>query len=679
MNVTHGMVRIVAVSPEVSVANPIKNAEEHLNILRMLESVEQPDVVVFPELSLSGYTCADLFGQETLLEACDNALAEICNNAPQNTLIVVGLPVRVENSLYNCAAVINNGDILGIVPKTFIPTYREFYERRWFSCGELPFKNNLKFVEAAGRSTNFGTSQLFRCDKAVIGVEICEDLWGPIAPSALQALAGANILLNLSASNEVIGKAEFRRQLVASQSARCVAAYLYASSGPSESTADVVFGGHCLIAENGALVKESERVGDEKNMFGSRLSQWIVADIDVQQLMHDRRVTNSYGDSANSLKLNFHTNEFEVLFGSNKDCSHREINLMPFVPSSEAELSKRCAEVFGIQANGLATRMQQLLRDQHRPDVYIGVSGGLDSTLALLAAVQSFGMLGLSMRKIHGLTMPGFGTTAGTKSNAIDLMTAVGIDQETIDIRPACLQVFKSMKHKPFGIDIDTLDVDGLVEALSNMTDEQRAKGDLVFENVQARQRTMFLMSKGFVLGTGDLSEIYLGWCTYNGDHMSMYNVNASVPKTLMKSLIEYLIKQKIWDQSVRTVLNRIVNTEISPELLPPSKDGKIVQSTQGVLGPYVLHDFFMWAIVRHGFSPEKILYLLKGVKTRYSSELVRKTLITNVKRFFSQQFKRECVPNGPKVGTVSLSPRGDWRQAPDADPSIWLQQLEQH
>ena len=675
MKQEYEIVRIAAVSPETHVGNPDANAKEHLRILSALE-FENVDIALFPELSLSGYTCGDLFGQQILLESCESALFKMVNHEsfPKQMLIVIGMPIRFNNNLYNCAVVINKRKILGVIPKMFIPNYKEFYEQRWFASGDFGPSKPLPALNNAP----FGPNQLFFCQNIKVGIEICEDLWVPISPSSLQSIAGANVLLNLSASNETIGKARYRKQLVASQSGKCVAAYVYASAGPTESTTDLVFGGHCLIAENGDIVAESERVGDD-NMFGRPETPYIISDIDIEQIMHDRQTTNSYGN------FSVHNLEFkETSFGLNlhhqDDELYRKIDGMPFVPKNKTEKKHRCAEIFGIQCNALAQRIF-MLGDE--PKVYIGVSGGLDSTLALMTAVQTFDMFDLPRENINGLTMPGFGTTEKTKNNAQALMDNLGISSETIDIRLACLQAFRDIKHKPFGIELQSdTHVENFCKKLSELSPETKAKGDLDFENVQARMRTMILMSKGFVLGTGDLSEAYLGWCTYNGDHMSMYNVNCSVPKTLVKSIVEHVADSRLFSKKTSKILKKIAATEISPELLPPNKDGEIEQSTEDTLGPYILHDFFMYNFIRFGFSPKKMLFLLEhadfgDIPLGYSDELIKKTLKTNLTRFFRNQFKRSCVPDGPKVGTVSLSPRGDWRMPSDADPSIWLKELE--
>jgi NAD+ synthase (glutamine-hydrolysing) len=487
----------------------------------------------------------------------------------------------------------------------------------------------------------------------------------PIPPSSAQAIAGANLLLNLSASNETIGKSRYRTDLVVGQSGRCIAAYAYSSSGPTESTTDLVFGGHCLIAENGLLLKESSRVGDGGPI--DRGTRYITADVDVQRLQTDRRSTTSFDDCAKYL-----TSRRAVRFPSRPtmDGLKRVVVGTPFVPRANAELDRRCAEIFGIQCAGLAKRIEQLPPTSR---LNIGISGGLDSTLSLLVAVKTCDLLGSPRSRIDGLTMPGFGTTQRTRRNALDLMDHLGVSSETIDISPLALETFKELHHAPFGIDCSRLDVDAFKAALAQVPRERRH--DLTFENVQARLRTFLLMSRGFVIGTGDLSEMALGWSTYNGDHMSMYNPNASIPKTLVKFLVEYVAMHEFEAGPVRDTLLSIVATTISPELLPMAASGEIEQSTEETIGAYELHDFFLFNTVRCGFAPEKILFLADHATfTRsYDRETLERTLLTFYRRFFSQQFKRSCLPDGPKVGTVSLSPRGDWRMPSDADAGAWL------
>jgi NAD+ synthase (glutamine-hydrolysing) len=677
----YGFARVTVCSPVVTVGNPKANCDA---AIAALDAAKDSDVVVFPELHMSGYTCGDLFRSETLLKAVlDQTLRLALSCQHRNQLVVVGAPVAVGGELFNCAVAINGTKFIGIVPKTNIPNYGEFEESRWFRSGRGVTGREIKFLSSTVR---FGTDLLFQWrvndTSLVVGVEVCEDLWMPIPPSSHQALAGANLLVNLSASNETVGKCEYRVDLVRGQSGRCIAAYAYASAGPSESTTDLVFGGHCLIAENGSLVAESMRVGspDEPMGLGQKL---VTADVDIERVQNERRTTTSFGDASRE------DHRFRVVsFQGQGGCGGkllRRVNGRPFVPSAPATLDARCAEVFGIQCAGLYKRLDTL----NWPDVNIGVSGGLDSTLALLVAARCYRKANQPLSKIRGVTMPGYGTTGRTKKNAVELMTNVGCGQQEIDIRAMALRAFSDIGHKPFGLGLDP---DGdfgpngakqLDAALAGLTPEQLTSGDLVFENVQARLRTFVLMSRGFVIGTGDLSELALGWCTYNGDHMSMYNVNASVPKTLVRFLVEWVAEheaRKIGDPSNKlyATLMDIVATPISPELLPAGKDGQIVQTTEDHLGPYELHDFYLRHFVRDGFSPDKILFLAEHAEAldKYTEEQKKKAMKVFVSRFFGNQFKRNCVPDGPKVGSVSLTPRNCWRMPSDADKTIWMENL---
>jgi NAD+ synthase (glutamine-hydrolysing) len=669
----YGFIRITCASPRTAVANPAKNADE---ILRVLDQAADSDIVLYPELCVTGYTCADLFGQSTLIEAGIRATLRIARaTVGRAQLVVVGAPVPAVNSLFNCAVVIGDGSILGIVPKQYIPNYKEFYESRWFSPAaavaaaqieleglSIPFGIDLLF-EAKAQERNTGSGSI------VVGIEICEDLWVPVPPSALQAMAGATILLNLSASNETIGKSRYRTDLVVGQSGRTISAYALAGSGPSESTTDVVFGGHCLIAENGQLLAESARVGDGQPI--RRDSYTITRDVDIAKLQSDRKVTTTFDDGS-SLVKRFRLVPFSL--AEAMDGLKRDVPGTPFVPVEGPELHRRCAEIFGIQCAGLAKRIEQL---PPRTPLYLGVSGGLDSTLALLVCVSTCDSLGLARGLIHGITMPGFGTTQRTRTNALALMEHLGVSAQTIDISSLALEAFLEMGHAPFGIDCRGLDVASFRTALSKVPRESCQ--DLTFENVQARLRTFLLMSKGFVVGTGDLSELALGWSTYNGDHMSMYNPNCSIPKTLVKFLVRYVALNQFAEGAVRQTLLSIVDTTISPELLPAGAAGEIEQSTEATLGPYELHDFILYHAIRCGYSPAKIMFMSQFATftQSYPRSLVERTLRTFFSRFFRQQYKRSCVPDGPKVGTVSLSPRGDWRMPSDADPSEWLKWVQ--
>jgi|688.fasta_scaffold17329_12 NAD+ synthase (glutamine-hydrolysing) len=666
-----GFVRIAVCSPKISVGNPRNNYSQ---IASLLDQNADADIVVFPELCVTGYTCGDLFRQEYLLQSAKDIIHGISAYATKkkHQLVFVGAPYVVNNELFNCAFAINNGKVIGIVPKTNIPNYSEFYESRWFRSATGDEPSEVSFTDY-NYKVPFGIDLLFKFRDLSVFAEICEDLWMPIPPSSFAAIHGANVLVNLSASNETVGKNEYRVDLVKNQSARCIAAYAYASAGPSESTSDLVFGGHCIVAENGKVLAQTQRVGENKQ--SSFENGWYTSvDVDIEKLQNERRTITSFGDSTRTINKKFRNVEFLLKIESSHDSLptlKRQVDGNPFVPENAIEKTKRCAEVFEIQCAGLHKRLEAL----NFGNIYIGVSGGLDSTLALLVAAKTYKMAGVDVAKIHGITLPGFGTTSKTKNNALALMSALGISQETIDIRPICLETFKALKHKSFGaIDYD-ITLEEFEKALKLVPKSQRY--DLVFENVQARERTKLLMSRGFVLGTGDLSEAALGWCTYNGDHMSMYNVNCSVPKTLVRSVVDFVARRDNKMDDLFAVLTDILDTTISPELLPPNESGEIEQSTEDVLGPYELHDFYLANFVKNGFSPEKILYLSEYAKfsKTYSTDVREKTLKTFLSRFFSQQYKRNCVPDGPKVGSVSLSPRGDWRMPSDADPSMWFKQ----
>lgn len=655
----HGIFRIHAAAPPTTIANPTANAAAILNAIRRVDA----DLVVLPELALTGYTCGDLFGSDALLDGAVDGLMRIVDfSRDRRGGLVVGLPLVVRDSLMNVAAVVADGRIAGVVPKTFLPTYREFYEGRHFRASGPA---DPETVVISGEEIPFGTDLLFAMDDATIAIEICEDLWTPIPPSSRAAVAGANVLVNLSASNETIGKAAWRRDLIKSQSGRCIAAYAYVSAGPGESTSDLVFGGHCLIAENGSLLGQSRRIGD------GRSPEWIdetsiTCDVDLQRLAHDRRITGSFDDVAEDLELDYRTIDLPLdqsqMAAPEKAC--RYIDAHPFVPSEENELDQRCAEIFAIQSAGLIKRLSCLPKST---PLAIGVSGGLDSTLALLVALKAVDAADWPRTAIYAITMPGFGTTAHTRTSADRLIDSTGVTGDCIDIRQLCLDTFRSLGHAPLGITIDQkTTVQSLQDRLNRLPDDA---SDLTFENVQARIRTMLLMSRGFVLGTGDMSEQALGWATYNADHMSMYNVNTSIPKTLVRFLVRYAADH-FFDGKLAELLHRVAETPISPELLPPTSDGTIRQSTESSIGAYELHDFFLYHFVRNGFSRDKILYLASqaAFDQSYDDTTIAATLDQFVRRFFRNQFKRNCVPDGPKVGSVSLSPRGDWRMPSDAD-----------
>jgi NAD+ synthase (glutamine-hydrolysing) len=656
----HGFLRVAAAVPSLRVADCDHNAGR---IVALLEQARGVSVVLFPELSVTGYTCADLFHQPTLLDAARHALARIAKHTTNFPgLAVVGLPLAVDNQIFNCAAVLHRGQVLGLVPKSFLPNYKEFYERRWFASA---FTARSRSVRLAGHDVPFGTHLLFQAgdfDGLTIGIEICEDLWVPVPPSSLQALNGATLLLNLSASNEVIGKANYRRQLVLNQSGRCLAAYVYASCGVWESTTDVVFGGHCLIAENGMLLTETPRFRREESL--------LVADVDLDRLRTERLRTNSFGDEI-APGPEFTRIPFRLDPPAAPAQLARDIEAHPFVPRGQHQLRERCQEIFHTQVAGLAKRLEHI----GKPLVNVGISGGLDSTLALLVACKTADDLALVRSHIHAFTMPGFGTSARTKNNATALMRELGVTAHQIDICGLCLDEMRALGHKPFGIELEGLSVADLTALLQKLPPERRH--DLVFENVQARMRTSLLMNAGFVIGTGDVSELALGWCTYNGDHVSMYNPNCSIPKTLVKFLVRWVAENE-FDGAARQVLLDIVATEISPELLPTGDDGTSSQSTEEAIGPYELHDFFLFHFLRYGAPPEKILYLAQQAKfdRDYSPQELRRWLAVFLRRFFTNQFKRSCLPDGPKVGTVSLSPRSDWRMPSDAQVTEWLTSL---
>jgi NAD+ synthase (glutamine-hydrolysing) len=656
----HGFVRVASALPRLRVADCDFNVERILHLLERAES-QSVHILVFPELALTGYTCGDLFHQTSLQSAALAALERVLPESEQrfSGVFAVGLPWLVGDQLYNVAAIGQKGRLLGVVPKSYLPNYKEFYEARWFTPGK---EIRERVIEWGGQKVPFGTDLLF-CDRAIssviVGVEICEDIWTPIPPSSYQTLAGAKILVNLSASNEVIGKAPYRRQLVASQSGRCIAGYVYASNGVSESTTDVVFGGHGIIAENGSVLAESPRF--------QRDDALIVSDIDVVRLQNDRQKTNSFNDSLGLLQ----GHEFRrIAFHLQKSPARlvRAIDAHPFVPAGQEQLADRCGEIFHAQVAGLAKRLEHI----GKPAVAIGVSGGLDSTLALLVACKTFDALSSPRGKIQALTMPGFGTTPRTKANALALMQHLGVTAREVDIRLLCLEEMRALGHRPFGIALDGLTVESLSARLREVPAERCY--DLVFENVQARMRTSLLMNTGFTIGTGDLSELALGWCTYNGDHISMYNPNISIPKTLVKFLVRWAASNEFGGAAQKTLLD-IVATEISPELLPAGKDGAASQSTEMTIGPYELHDFFLFHFLRYGAPPEKILFLAEhaAFEKAYPPGEIRRWLRVFIQRFFANQFKRSCLPDGPKVGTISLSPRGDWRMPSDAEASTWL------
>lgn len=637
MNKKYGYVRVAASVPELKVANVEFNTKEVIKEIKSLDK-EGVQIVTFPELCLTGYTCADLFSQDILISKSKEAIKNVMDGTKSLDIIsIIGAPIVCDNQLFNCAVVINKGEILGIVPKTYIPNYGEFYEKRWFSTSNTLTSRNIKMF---GCDVPIGIDLIFRDtedSKFTFGIEVCEDLWSPKAPSVEAALNGATMIFNLSASNEVIGKYGYRKNLINMQSAKNVCAYIYSSSGVNESTTDLVFSGYAEIAENGSTLVENNRFDFETNH--------IISDVDIQRLMNSRiRDISFMGIGAAS---NYRVIDID-LKDNNTDLL-RDYDAYPFVPSNEAKRAERCNEIINIQACGLAKR----IKHTGMKKCVIGISGGLDSTLAFLVVIEAYRKLGISFDNLIGVTMPGFGTTGRTYNNALTLMKNYGVTMREVSIKEASLQHFKDIGLDP----------------------EDRS---VTYENTQARERTQILMDiankeGGLVIGTGDLSELALGWCTYNGDHMSMYAVNTSIPKTLVRYLVRYFADIEPNEECKKTILD-ILDTPISPELLPPSKDGKIEQQTESVVGPYILHDFFLYHFMRYGASPEKIRYIAnKTFDGMYDSETIDKWLKFFIKRFFNQQFKRSCLPDGPKVGTISVSPRGDLRMPSDADSSSWL------
>ena len=664
----HGFLRLTAASGKVSIANPMKNAEE---ILRILELHSDSDVVVTGELGITGYTCKDLFSQNTLMNKAEEAIEFIVTKSVKSpsVLLFVGAPIRVRNSRYNCAVAIQAGAIKGIVPKQNIPNSHEFEEHRWFrpANGEEPEE-----IWYAKHKVPFGIDLFFkdRNSEATIFVEICHDVWVPIPPSSHAALAGANVLLNLSASNEIVGKSEYRRHLISQQSGRCIAAYAYASCGPSESTTDVVFGGHLLISENGEILEEDLNVGTHKSDIDT--SHSITADVDISKLQGDRRSMNSFGEQTNLKKYR----EISVGFTPHYGGLKRNVNGLVYIEEN-FNMGGRARQILNIQKCGLA-KCLSTISPEGMP-VYIPISGGSDSTVAGIVTAEVYDMLGWPRELITGITMPSYGTTSGTKNNAVKFIELMGFKLDTVDIREACLEAYRNQKHKPFGIDIDDMSVDDFEKMLKELPSDAQ---DLVFENTQARYRTMHAMNRGFMIGTGDLSELLIGWCTYGADQQSMYNPNSGVPKTLMRFIID-AYSNMTTNKELFEVLQDILDTIVSPELLP-SKDDKISQSSEDKLGPYEYHDFVGFHTIRHGFTPEKILYLAEHANWKttasywndfeFDRDLFLKAMKTFYKMHFTSQYKRVNVPAGAKVGSISASPRGDLRMASDVDPTIWIE-----
>lgn len=643
----NGFIKVAAAIPSVKVADCSYNVQQIESLIAMAEG-KGVEVIVFPELCITGYTCQDLFKQTLLLEQAETSVLMLLDFTRKLDIIsIVGVPVVVGDLLLNCAAVIQKGDLLGLVPKTYLPNYSEFYEKRWFASSQDLQPSEIRF--AGNKIVVTPQPTLFRtCDGAMFGVEICEDVWAPVPPSCNLALSGADIIFNLSASDELIGKHDYLKGLLAQQSARMISGYVYSGCGFGESTQDVVYGGNAIAYENGQILAESERFAFD--------SQLIITQIDVEKIRNERRTNSTYINAQrghDSRIVNAHTvmpRDFELI---------RDVDPHPFIPKTN-DMEKSCDEIFSIQVAGLAKRLVHT----GCKTVVVGISGGLDSTLALLVCVRTFDKLQLSRKGIVGVTMPGFGTTDRTYNNAVNLMKSLGITLREISIADAVKQHFNDIGH-----DINVHDV--------------------TYENSQARERTQILMDLSnqlgaLVIGTGDLSELALGWATYNGDHMSMYGVNAGVPKTLIKYLVKFVAMSEDSDET-RSILLDIIDTPISPELIPADEAGNITQKTEDLVGPYELHDFFLYHIIRFGYRPSKIFMLARKAfdgsnpeAPFYDDETIKKWLTIFLRRFFNQQFKRSCLPDGPKVGSVSLSPRGDWRMPSDASSALWLKECEQ-
>lgn len=631
----YGFVKVGAALPVVRVGDCMHNAEAIIELMHEAEK-EQAAVVCFPELAVTAYTCGDLFFQQHLLDSAEQALGRITEaSSGMKLLVFVGCPLRRNNKLYNTAVCIQDGRILAAIPKTYLPNKHEFYEKRWFSPAGEDLHDKLELL---GQQVPFGSNILLCSGQLKVAAEICEDLWAPIPRSSDHCLAGANLIVNLSASNELSGKNRYLRQLLSQQSARCLSAYVYASCGWGESSTDLVFAGNGYVLENGVILAESKRFHMDK--------QLICSEIDTERLLSERLANDCFiEESLSYTKLNFNFAPDDTLRLS------RTINPHPFVPTADS-MDESCEEIFSIQVAGLAKR----LHHTNISRLVLGISGGLDSTLALMVAVKTMDKLGWDRKNIHGITMPGFGTSQRTYRNANNLMKSLGVSMKEIDIKAACTQHFKDIGH------------DSSIH-------------DATYENTQARERTQILMDyankiQALVIGTGDLSELALGWATYNGDHMSMYGINAGVPKTLVRYLLHWLAGQTSVLQSKNTLLD-IIDTPVSPELLPLSSEGRISQITEEVVGPYELHDFFLFYLLRYGFRPSKILFLAtQAFGNQYKPDFIRQWLKVFIERFFKQQYKRSCLPDGPKVGSVNLSPRGDWRMPSDAECRIWLEDL---
>lgn len=623
----YGFFRAASASLNLKVADPQYNKNSIISAIEAAEK-EGARLLVTPELSVTGYTCADLFFTFALQNAANDALAQItAATKSKNIAVLLGMPVPFLGSLYNCAVLVRGGKIIGAVPKKHIANYNEFYEKRWFASG-FDFET-VQDISICGFDVKIGDQIFDLGGGAMLGVELCEDLWVPAPPSSQLVQSGANIIANLSASDEYVSKAQYRKSLVENQSARCVCGYVYAGAGPCESTTDLVFSGATLIAENGSVAAEGNRFDFE--------NQIVYADLDIEKLSALRRNNMSFSNKIGTVQI------VSVPVQNNEnDLKHRFVDPHPFVPADDEMRRERCREIFAIQSCGLAKRISHV----GSAGAIVGISGGLDSTLALLVAAEAMKRLGKSAADIIGITMPGFGTTGRTYNNALELMRRLGVQIKEIDIKAACEQHMRDIEHNS-------------------------EIHDITYENTQARERTQILFDMAnkhnmLLVGTGDLSELAMGWCTYNGDHMSMYGVNASVPKTLVRYLVEYVAS--VSDKETAAVLYDILDTPVSPELLPPDENGNIAQKTEENIGPYELHDFFLYNFVRFGFSKEKLIMLAqKAFEDKYSPAVIEKWASVFMRRFFISQFKRSCIPDSPKVGSVSLSPRGDWRMPSDA------------
>lgn len=638
-------IRLACAVPDVEVGNTEFNTQE---IIKYIDINKDADIIVFPELSVTGYTCADLFFQKTLIDGAKCGLRRIAETTcDTDSAVAVGAPLIIGGRLYNCAVMMSHGRVDGIVVKTFIPTYNEYYEKRWFSSA-AELKISSVGSDELGLDGEYdipvGGNLIFNYSGVKVGVEICEDLWAPLPPSTLLTLAGAEVILNLSASNETIMKRKYRTELVSQQSARSICAYAYASAGMTESTTDLIFSGHSLICENGGVLCQNDSLIDG----GYSLKH----DVDLGRIRADRAENKTFGDSAAFYLDGKDFVEIKKNLKLESDGGLYEIKKLPFVPSAKKDRIERCMDIFRMQVAGLKKRASKI-----GGKMVLGVSGGLDSTLALLVCAETARQLGRDPSDVVAITLPCFGTTKRTHSNAWELMQTLGVHAMEIDIKEACTLHCRDIGHP---------------------TDQF----DVTYENIQARERTQVLMDYacklgGFVVGTGDLSELALGWCTYNADHMSMYGVNCGVPKTLVRWMISALIDYNVFSESTR-VLEDIIDTPISPELLPPDADGNIQQETEEIIGPYALHDFFLYYLLRFGFSPSKIFFLAKkAFKEDFDNETILKWLEVFYKRFFTQQFKRSCLPDGVKIGSVCLSPRGDWRMPSDASYKIWIDEIE--